>query len=382
MRTIACGFTADIDLIAKISQSFNEEMKKNAKGEPKTVIHTWEDFCTAVDWNFQKGSGAEYIVSDQGVLSRLEKMIDWKKAIGGGGLQAGCVASTAGYGALVNIPKQSEELKALVSEHKGLKLLSDQKGDAPKHYILEYEKEGASNRIIFRKYHEYTAANMIAVQFAHEVKDQEIPWMLVAGYNALDGSKEVDVLLQNTLKMLQTLGNKKPKVHLELASIWSLDEQWKIIRTLASDVETIGLNEDEYQELMELEKPLLHFEDDELIQHMEDACQKLGVANVILHTKDFSLIQSVHSDTSRWTGALNNGSQFAFARAATGEICDLERIRQIAESSQLNPRGVRLQELTKDRQDITVVPAYIGKTVGATGLGDTFTAGFLVEAPV
>jgi ADP-dependent phosphofructokinase/glucokinase len=382
LRPIACGFTADIDVIANLSQKFYEEIKQQARGgTPKAVIHSWGDFCSAVDWNVQKGSGAEYIVTDQTILERLEKNLIWKKAIGGGGLQAGCVASFAGYRALVNIPIQSTELTALVSEYKGLTLLSDQEGEVPRHYILEYEDNGSLNRIIFRKEHEYPS-DMIAAKFIEKLREPDISWMLVAGYNAVDGSKGVDSLLQKTIQMLVTLGNNKPNVHLELASIWSLDEQWKIIRTLGSYVDTIGLNEDEYQELLGLKDPLLSYEDDVLLNFIGNACEVLGVSHVILHTKEFSAIQSAQYDTSQWAKALLNGNRFAYSRAVTGKICNQETIRKVTADADLNTRGKKLHELTRERKDITIAPAYIGETVSTTGLGDTFTSGVLVEAPI
>ncbi|MCQ6280032.1 ADP-dependent glucokinase/phosphofructokinase [Bacillus sp. EB600] len=382
MKTIACGFTANIDLIANLSQVFYKEIKEHARfGAPKAVIHTWEEFCSAIDWNVQKGSGSEYIVTDRAILELLEKNLHWRKAIGGGGLQAGCVASFAGYGALVNVPIQSEEIKALVAEYKGLTLLSDKEGEVPKHYILEYEAKGSFNRIIFRKEHEYPR-DMITTEFVKKVREQDISWMLLAGYNAVDGSKEVDSLLQKTIQMLEEPGYKKPNVHLELASIWSVDEQWKIIRTLGSFVDTIGVNEDEYQELLGLKDPLLSYEDHVLLKIIENACQKLGVAHMILHTKEFSAIQSAQYHTAQWANALKNGNQFAFSRAVTGKICNVETIRQLTASAGLNARGQNLQELTKERKDITIIPAYIGKTISTTGLGDTFTAGVLVEAPL
>ncbi|NRD79089.1 hypothetical protein HPT25_17155 [Bacillus sp. BRMEA1] len=381
MRTIACGFTADIDLIAKLTESFYEEIKKYASGVPKPILHTWDDFCTAVAWNVQKESGAEYIIANQEWIERFEKQLEWRKAIGGAGLQTGCVASYAGYTALVNIPMHSEELTALVSEQNGLMLLSDQEGETPKHYILEYEVGDSSNRIIFRRSNEYPR-DMIAVNFANELRKKDISWMLTAGFNAVDGSKEVDILLQDTINLLETLGNKKPNVHLELASIWSLDEQWKIIRTLRSYVETIGLNEDEYQQLIGLKEPLLSLPDEDLVNILEDACHSLGAAHVILHTKEFSFIQSAQYDTTVWRTALMNGNQFAFSRAVTGEICNQDTIQKIISCSHLHPRGEKLRELTKGRKDITIIPAYIGETTSTTGLGDTFTAGLLVEAPV
>src|SRR5690606_32057345 len=171
------------------------------------------------------------------------------------------------------------------------------------------------------------------------------------------------------------------KVHLELASIWSLEEQWKIIKTMQGFIDSIGMNEDEFQELFELNEPLLEYEDHQLIKVIDKANEALAVPYFILHTKQFSLAKSSRFETSSWTESLKNGNQFAFARAMTGKVCDKMAIHQFSEQSSLNPRGERLRNLTNGRMDITVCPSYIGKTTSTIGLGDTFTAGLLVEAP-
>jgi len=383
MTTIATGFTANIDLLTKVTPEFYEEIRGFAGGEPKSVINTWEEFCTVIDWNIQRGSGAEYIVANRDILSRLEKKLNWSKSIGGTGLQAACAASCAGDQALVNIPIQSNELEELVSEHQGLVLLSDRKGDVPKHFILEYEYGNSSNRIIFRKEDEFSA-EIISNTFIERLANHPdgIKWLLISGYNAFDRSEDIALFLENTVNILTALGPNKPKVHLELASIWSLDEQWKIIRTLGSYVDSIGINEDEYQELLGGSEPLLGYDDEELLERVNTACELLGVAHFILHTKQFSLIKSDQYDTSEWRNSLANGNLFAFSRATNGGLCDRETMQQVALQATLHPRGETLRNLTKDRKDLTIIPAFEGEIVSTIGLGDTFTAGLLVEAPV
>ncbi|RFB17425.1 hypothetical protein DZB84_10200 [Bacillus sp. HNG] len=382
MKSISFGFTANIDLLANVTEPFYEEIKENANGEHKPVIDTWEKFCTAVAYNIERGSGAEYIVSEQSVLSRLEKSLKWKKAIGGTGIQAGCAASRAGYFSIVNIPVISEELVSLVTDYENLKLVPKKTGEVPKHYILEYDNGITSNRIIFRKDNEFSP-NMIGEPFINELLKVEnnINWLLISGYNSFDSSEEITHFLKETVDVLKLMGNNRPKVHLELASIWSLDEQWKIIKTLQGYIDSIGMNEDEFQELFKLNKPLLEYEDHQLIQTIDEVYERLNVSYFILHTKQFSLVKSTRYDTSQWAISLRNGNQFAFARALTGKICDKNEIHLFSKQSSLNPRGEKLKEITNGRKDITICPSYIGRTTSTIGLGDTFTAGLLVEAP-
>ena len=381
MRTIACGFTANIDLLGKVTPEFYEEIKGCTSGTPKAFIDSWDDFCTALDWNIRRGSGGEYIVADNSILKKLEGKLDWQRAIGGTGLQAGCAASRAGYRSLVNIPVQSEELERIVSSAGELILLSDQNGDVPKHYILEYEIGGSSNRVIFRRQDEFKA-DLIASKFLRELSQYDVSWLLLSGYNSFDSSAEIDLFLKNNLKILESLDSRRLRSHLELAAIWSLEEQWKIIKTLGEHVDSLGVNEDEFQELLGMNDSLLNLDNDQLLSVMEKACDLLGVANFILHTKQFSLVQSEKYDTSIWGKALENGNKFAFSRALKGTICDQATIEHLTARCDFHKRGEELRKLTQNRRDITVIPAYVGEITSTIGLGDTFTAGLLVEAPV
>jgi ADP-dependent phosphofructokinase/glucokinase len=382
MKAIACGFTANIDVLAKITPQFYEEIKRDAVGLPNPVISKWEEFCSAIVSNINKGSGAEYIVTDPGILKRLEHKLVWTKAIGGTGLQAGCAASCAGHSAMVNIPIMSQELIELVSEYEQLVLLSDQEGDVPKHYILEYSEGAHSNRIIFRNSKEFSA-DLIAERFLKEIKEakNEVSWLLISGYNAFDSSEEIDLFLKKTVDILDSLKSKRLKIHLELAAIWSLNEQWKIINTLRDYVDSIGLNEDEFQELFGLEESLLSYDDAHFLATVEEACQTLGFSNLILHTKQFSLVTSIKYDTTIWSKALKSGNKLAFSRAVNGRICDFDMVEDISKNSNLHPRGEKLMQLTETKNNITICPSFLGETVSTIGLGDTFTAGLLMEAP-
>lgn len=62
MNTIACGFTANIDLLGKITPEFYEEIQGSASGTLKAFINSWEDFCTAIDWNITRGSGGNTLL--------------------------------------------------------------------------------------------------------------------------------------------------------------------------------------------------------------------------------------------------------------------------------------------------------------------------------
>jgi ADP-dependent phosphofructokinase/glucokinase len=388
MRYIACGFTANIDLIGKINESFYKKVEVFSSKSPKSIINTWQEFCEAICWNIKRGTGAEYIVTDEKILYRLESMLDWKMEIGGTGLQAACAASYAGYRAIVNIPVLSDELEKIVNNITNLEVTYGKRGSIPKHYILEFSDDlgekgiGRSNRIIFRRLNEFST-DLIASTFVQSIKEKasSVDWFLISGFNAFDTRKDIDAFLQNTISLLNSLENKKPKVHLELASIWSLEEQRKIIKVLRPYIHSIGLNEDEFQEILEIKEDLLSLDDHKLLKVLEEGYRLFRVSNLILHTKQFSLVMSQDNDTTCWNNALENGNKLAFARAVKGKICNRQEIDTLIASSTLNPRGEALKKLTENKKDILVCPSFVGKIVSTIGLGDTFTAGLLAEAP-
>ncbi|MFC0271857.1 ADP-dependent glucokinase/phosphofructokinase [Metabacillus herbersteinensis] len=384
MSYIAFGLTANIDLIGNVNEQFYDEIKVSDKTEPPSIINTWEEFCTAVCWNMKNGTGAEYIVTDESILNSLERRLEWKLGIGGTGLQAASAASFAGYNTIVNIPIMSNEIRKLVTyDDEKLFLTFDKQGSIPKHYILEYSSLGRSNRLIFRKLNEFTP-DIIASSFVQKLreKDVKVNWLLVSGFNSFDTSTDIDTFLKNTIAFLESLGEDKPNIHMELASIWSLEEQWKIIKTLRSYVDSVGLNEDEFRELLGIKEDLLSLTDEDLLSKIEVGYRLIDISNLILHTKQFSLVMSLGNNVLNWDQALCNGNKLAFSRATKGRICNLQDIKKITTGSRSNERGQRLRSLTENRKDIIINPSFVGETVSTIGLGDTFTAGLLAEAPL
>jgi ADP-dependent phosphofructokinase/glucokinase len=380
MRYIACGLVANLDLVGHMNQQFYEDIKVTDPVQPKSIIHTWEEFCHAVCWNRDNGSGAEYIVEDESILTRLEDMLQWQVGIGGTGLQTSYAASYAGYHSIVNIPIMSDELEHIVKDNHLLNLAVDNKGDNPKHYIIEYSGQGRSNRLIFRKFNEFKA-DLITDSFVQQTKELSCDWLLLSGYHAIDNSEDIDQALKNTIEFLESVRSEKLKVHLELASIWSLREQWKIVETLRPYVDSVGLNEEEFAELIGLKKQLLSLDDVDLLEEVEEGYSLINISNLILHTKQFSLVMSKDNHVTYWDHALESGNKLAFSRAMKGDFCNREEVEQITSNAQRSDRGVELREFAKGRDNIIIQPGFVGKTVSTIGLGDTFTAGLLAEAP-
>ncbi|MBF0706041.1 hypothetical protein IQ283_05420 [Alkalihalobacillus hwajinpoensis] len=380
MRYIACGLVANLDLVGHMNQHFYEEVKVTNPVQPESIIHTWDDFRHAVCWNKEKGCGAEYIVEDESILNRLEDMLQWQVGIGGTGLQTSYAASYAGYPSIVNVPIISDELEHIVKDNLLLNIAVDKKGDTPKHYIIEYSDQGRSNRLIFRKFNEFTS-DLITDSFVRQTKEFSCDWLLLSGYHVIDNAEDINKALKSTIEFLESIRSEKLKVHLELASIWSLNEQWKIIEKLRPYVDSIGLNEEEFAELIGLKKQLLILNDVDLLEEVEAGYSIIKISNLILHTKQFSLVMSKDNHVIYWANALESGNKLAFSRAVKGDFCNREEFEQITFNASRSDRGIRLREFVKDRENIIIQPGFVGETVSTIGLGDTFTAGLLAQAP-
>lgn len=387
MRHIACGFTANVDATGHLNEALIDQIKQyctephTSPVRPGSYLKSWDELLDAIIWNVQRGSGAEYIVTRQDILNELCGFAGWKWAVGGTGLQAASAAYTAGYGALVNFPAWSHDYDFLVA-HDGLEVALKEHDFTPVHYILEYSSDSASNRIILRGLKE-VRNQIIAPSFTEHIRNEshKYHWLLISGYNAVDDSEEMNDLLAETRQFLQSLGENCPPVHLELAAIFSNEAQLRIINELGPMVQSVGLNEDELGELFNLEQPLLELDDDRLIDILRKAHERFKIPNLIVHTHQFAACMTKGS-SSGWKEALHNGGRFASARAAQGRYCTLSEIGQWESKLKQHPRGQRLAQLADSMENVIIVPALQAQVVCTIGLGDTFTAGLLLAAPI
>lgn len=386
MKRIACGLTANVDAAGHWNEGLSERIaglcKRNSEAAvpPKPFLHHWDEVAGAIRWHEREGSGGEYIVADERIMTALAEMSDWKWAVGGTGLQAAAAACRAGFGALVNIPSWSNDYNFLL-DHNEMELAVKRRGAVPIHYIVEYDNGSASNRVILRGMKEFEGG-VFAPGFIEALENANGPyrWLLLSGYNAADSSSETMELLEETKRALTHLGANRPPTHLELAAISSNSDQLRIIRELGPLVQSLGLNEDEIRELYGLERPLLERDDDELIDLLIKARHRFGVEHLIVHTHQFAACISAQG-LAGWEEALRNGARFAAARAASGRFCSMDEIERWEKELPMHPRGIRLASYAERLETAAVVPALKAEAVSTVGLGDTFTSGLLLAAP-
>jgi ADP-dependent phosphofructokinase/glucokinase len=399
MTFIACGLTGNVDAVGHLSSEHLEQLtyycgeKLTEIKAPQAFLESWTDLRDAIVWNIIHGTGAEYVVTNPQVLTELNTLLDWEWAVGGTGLQAACAATTCGHSALVNLPMWSERFQFLVQKE-GLEPIFGKESPPPIHYILEYDesiclgsnyhtiKKPGSNRIILRGPDEFKEG-LIAPNFIDRLKTLKtnVHWWLLSGYNAVETNQHLESLLDETIVLLESFGQNCPPVHLELASIYSIEAQNRIISKLNAHVQSIGLNEDELADLMGLKEGLLALSDDQIIETLLKAYQSFHVPVLILHTRQFAAVVTEHNSLA-WERALQNGIELAAAKAFTGRFCSAEEIAEVVSRLPFHTRGLQLLKSVGDHDMIRIVPALEAPAATTVGLGDTFTAGLLVEAPV
>lgn len=395
-KTIVCGLTGNVDAVVQLDKYLFQNLSKKSNStkfhnhSPTVFIHSWDDLIHAISWNINHGTGAEYIITNKNIFCELSEIIEWKFTIGGTGLQAAIAACTAGYRATVNLPSWSKEYDSLLN-YDSLEVVSGLEKNTPIHFIFEYNQSEhtglhyntqrqVSNRIIFRGSKEFKSP-IIAPGMINKIKklNKENLWMLISGYNAFESSEEVYKLVSETSIFLTSLGSFRPFVHIELADIPKIEDQHFVIDKLSPIVNNIGLNEDELQKLLGI-KSLLQLTDQEIISTLTEAHKRFNVDNLIVHTHQFAACVS-KNEPKKWRKALLNGVKFATARALTGKCCTENEIIQLTNPLPAHKRGEKMEKLTLNNRNITIVPAYKINPISTIGLGDTFTAGLILKAP-
>ncbi|NGP46840.1 hypothetical protein G4V62_18545 [Bacillaceae bacterium SIJ1] len=388
MRQLAAGFTANIDHVVHMTQailSFVEERSKQftvvTSPPPKTVA-TWEQLWSVLTWHLGDVDGGEYIVTDPAILEAFVHHFTGVRQVGGTGLQAGCAASAAGYDAIVHLPRwRGSDL--LPQKH------FDGEGDCgepPVHVIFEYQagerlERGVvqqSNRVILRGLDEFSIP-LIHEPFQRRLLQERPPWLLASGYTSIDDALMRKHMMTSSIPFFKRLQQLGTAIYLELADVLQVSVNLDILQTLGSEVDVVGMNEEELGRL--IQQQTANWSVQQWAKYLPSLPEQFGVQRLLVHTSRFAVIVTSDSD-EEWAFALRQGNGFAAARAVKGSFASREEIEDIANQYRENDFGVRLRNELITQQNITVAPAFQIVPKRTIGLGDTFTAGVLLGAPL
>lgn len=284
IKTAATAFNANIDAVLKISgkklaefikaQSLTLDELQNIK---KNRLDDGQDVIKGIFKCFTKGIAEEWLTEDKLVYDWMVKNLGYDRLqMGGqGGIVANVLAVTGVQKVLVHansLPKlQAEQFLALDNlysfDDKGSELPAaqiDRKLDIPLiHWIIEFDKndelevEGVkfvcpkSNRFIAT----YDPLNLHLVMddnFVKATQEQALDYVILSGFHALTEPNKGVTLQDNVLPIIDAWQEKGAIVHLEVASTQDIAVRKAIVKKIAPKVDSIGINEREAIDILEI----------------------------------------------------------------------------------------------------------------------------------
>ena len=285
------------------------------------------------------------------------------------------------------------------------------------HWIVEFDKgdeielDGAkfvcpkSNRFIAT----YDPLNLRLVVDDHFIKattNTKADYVILSGMHALTANNDGVALVEKVLPIINAWHKHGAMVHLEIASTQDIEVRKAIIQKLATNVDSIGINERELIDILEV------IGEDKLAKACNEDCHAENLFRALLRVKEilktpriqlhfFGLYLTIQNKSFRVTAEQNrNGmilaSTVAAGKAGTGNlnqkenllwalgqkvsdigIKELETISAIIEDKDLLMKGISQYA----GFDIIAVPTIlVEKPVTLVGMGDTISSVSLVGA--
>lgn len=284
VNNVATAFNANIDAVLKIKASKIAELAmqeglslNNLQNIKHNQLETGADVVKGIFKCFTRGIAEEWLTEDKKIYDWMVKNLGYDRLQMGG--QGGIVANVlaiAGvkkvYAHANSLPKlQAEqflELENLVSfDEKGQEAPAykiDRVTDIPLiHWIIEFDKndvltiEGQSfscpksNRFIAT----YDPLNLhLAMDdnFVKATTGQKIDYVILSGFHALTERNKGVELQAGTLPIINAWKEKGAVLHLEVASTQDIKVREAIIKTIAPVSDSIGINERETIDILEV----------------------------------------------------------------------------------------------------------------------------------
>src|SRR5574344_850724 len=284
VESVATAFNANIDAVLKISSSRLEQLIKKENLSLKelldikqTKLNSGKDVVKGIFKSFSRGIAEEWLTEDKNVYNWMVENLGYDRLqMGGqGGIVANVMAVAGVKKVLVHtnsLPKlQAQQFVSqdnLVSfdengEEKPAYLIN-RKNDTPLiHWIIEYDKgdiltlEGQtfecpkSNRFIAT----YDPLNLNLVMdknFVDITTSQKNDYVVLSGFHALTANNAGVELFRSALPIVKKWMDKGAIVHLEVASTQDVKVREAIIKEAASMVDSIGVNERETIDILEV----------------------------------------------------------------------------------------------------------------------------------
>lgn len=438
VETAVTAFNANVDAVLKISGKKLAELVKAEEMSLKSLqtigqnkLLEPQDVLRGIFKSFCNGIAEEWLTEDIVIYNWMIKNLGYDRLQMGG--QGGIVANVLGILGVQKVvahtnshpKKQAEqflELDNIVAfDEKGREKPAYQinrAADIPLiHWIIEFDKDDVfelegqrfvcpkSNRFIAT----YDPLNLKLVMDEHFVEattKQKADYVVLSGMHALTSNNNGVALVEKVLPIINAWHREGALVHLEVASTQDLEIRRAIIQKLATNCDSIGINERELIDILEV------IGEDKLAQQCREDCHAENLFRALLRVKEilktpriqlhfFGLYLMVQNKSFRITPLQSrNGmvlaSVVAAGKAGTGDINHKENLLWALGQS---VSDIGLQELRtisaiiEDEKlletglsqyagfDVVAVPTIlVEKPMTLVGMGDTISSISLVGA--
>lgn len=438
VKGVATGFNANIDAIYKITGEKLSELIKKTKLSLKELeniercrILDEKDFVKGVFKSFRYGIAEEWICENKKVYDWIKKQIgyDYLQIGGQGGIMAN-VLSTVG---VKKVFVHANSLPAIQAEQfaKNDNLLSfDAKGemkpayqinrskDLPlMHWIIEFKRsdtieiEGKifktpkANRFI-ATYDPLNLKLVLDENYMEKIKEEKLDFVILSGFHALLSNNDGEALIDKVAQRIKEWKETAPNTifHLEVASTQDLIIRKAIAQKLLPLASSIGINERETMDLLEVldQKALAkrcreQTTAENLLKALSKIKEKTGVERIQLHMfglyltlqdKGFEILPednlkgmmtaSVVSASKAKTGEVDSKS----IKSVKHEVSDVGLIELDSLATALGQPDLLVSGLGRYKMwDLIAVPTIlIEKPITLVGMGDTISSISLISA--
>lgn len=438
VKTAVTAFNTNVDAVLKISGKRLEELiaEQNLTLDDLNNIEQAKllqssDVVKGIFKCFTKGIAEEWLSEEKSVYDWMINNLGYDRLQMGG--QGGIVANVLGILGVNKVcvhtnslpQKQAEQflkLDNIVSydEYGNEKpaYQINRSNDIPMiHWIIEFDKgdelivDGRkfvcpkANRFIAT----YDPLNLKLVMDENFVKastEQESDYVILSGMHALTASNNGVALVENVLPIVDAWHDKGALVHLEIASTQDIDVRKAILQKLATKVDSVGINERELIDILEV------VGEEMLAKQCCEDCHAENLFKALLRVKEilktpriqlhfFGMYITVQDKSFRITPEQNRNGMMLAATVAAGKagtgnlnnkdnllwakgqkvsnvgINELNAIADIIENENFVSSGITQYS---DFDIIAIPTILVEKPVTLVGMGDTISSVSLVGA--
>lgn len=403
-RTIAMGFTANLDLLLAGGPALTARMRRWRAAGSATEAAVWQAILDEQARCVASGRGGELTLEPAGVLRRLDAH-GYAMTSGGTGVRAAAQAARLGQRAVVSIPAADPRLASLLPCPL-LSLISTPSpipgARPPVHYIIELPdaapdrpaalSDGGephpwrANRLIVHG--EETWSPLLPDPFIAPIAAAKPPTrlLLISGFNIYAHRPALDRALAHAGGWLQAVRRRAPQlwIYLEMAGYATPAALRRVLEVMGPLVDAVGMNEDECAQAMDLSHPMRQLPPGAQLALLDEVRTRYAVDRLVVHMTWASAYVGraalAPGEGSAAARALALGNTAAGFRYAHGRDGAMRELRGAVGAWTPAPEGMAMAcaVASAGRRDMVLIPAWhLRQGAGNIGLGDAFTGAFL-----